>query len=134
MGRPGREAGQVQHNRNGEAEVDLPDVERSEPAVEVAQGGMLGWMRIRLQAARPMGGAMPTSDGDTRPMVRRPSVADGVADGGMSWAYRTGRTRPMAEPMMMRRTPGEAVRTSSLPVAPHSWSRLNLGHTVAGLL
>ena len=108
----------MRYDRNGEAEVALPDVDRPEPAVEMAQVGMRGLLDFITQAARPWGRTMPTSDGDTRPMARRPSVAGGVADGGMSWASKRDRTRPMAETMMMRRTPGETVRTSNLPVAP----------------
>ena len=96
----------------------LPHVDRPELAVEVEQVGMQGWMDFILQAACPVGRAMPISDGDTRLMVRRPGVADGVADGGMSWAYKRGRTQLMAELMVMRQTPGEVVRTSNLPVAP----------------
>ena len=44
MGRSGREADQVRHNWNGEAEVALPNVDQPEPAVERAQVGMRGRM------------------------------------------------------------------------------------------
>ena len=82
---------------------------------------------VDFPAALPVGVAMPTFDGDTGGGGSADGVADGVADGGMPTAYKWGptcrraRTRPMAEPTMMRRTPGRAVRTSSLPAAPE-WS------------
>ena len=109
----------MRHDRNGEAEVALPDVDRPEPVVEVAQVGMRAMMDFIIRTTRPMGRAMPTSDGDTRPMARRPGVADDVAGGGMPTAYkrrpagRRDRTRPMAEPVMLRWTPGEAVADSN---------------------
>ena len=114
MGRSSREADQVRHDRNGEAEGALPDVDRPEPAVERAQIGMVGWVASRLQAARPWGRALPTFIGDTRPMARQPSVADGVADGGMPWDYKRDRTRPMAEPVMLSRSRETTVTDSNL--------------------
>ena len=121
----------MQHDRNGEAEVALPDVDRPEPVVEVAQVGMRAMMDFMIRTTRPMGRAMPTSDGDTRPMARRPSVADEAAGGGMPTAYKWGpvgrsdRTWPRAKPMMSRRTPGcLAVTDSDLPGTPEGSSAL----------
>ena len=85
MGRSGREANQVRHDQNGEAEVALPDVDRPEPApaaVATDQFGIRGLMDIFL-AGRPMGRAMPASCGDMGGGGGADDVADGVADGGM---------------------------------------------------
>ena len=103
----------------------MPDVDRPKPVVETARVGMRDLMDF--QAALPMGGAMPASEGDTGGGGGADGVADGEADGGMPTAYEWGptgqgdRTRPMAKPMMMKRSPGRAVRTSNLPEAPE-WS------------
>ena len=53
-GRSGREAGQVRFDRNGGAEVALPDVDRPESVVEMTEVGMRDWMDF--QAALPVGG------------------------------------------------------------------------------
>ena len=66
----GRKADQVLYNWNSRAEGALPDVDRPESVVERAKVEMLSWLVDITQATRPMGRVMPTSDGDTRPMVR----------------------------------------------------------------
>ena len=109
-------------NWNGGAEGALPDVDRPKPVVETARVGM--WDSMDFQAALPMGGAMPASEGDTGGGGGADGVADGEADGGMPTAYKRGpagrrdRTWPSAEPMMFRRTPGRAVTDFDLPGAP----------------
>ena len=121
----GRKADEVLYDWNGGAEGALPDVDRPEPVVATVRAGMRDMMDF--QAAPPLGGAMPTSGGDTGGGGGADGVADGVADDGMPAAYKWGptgqgdRTRPMAKLMMMKRTPGRAVRTSNLPGAPE-WS------------
>jgi hypothetical protein len=110
----GRKTGKVSYDWNGGAEGALPDVDRPEPVVERALVGMRGLLGYIAQATRSMGRVMPTSDGDTRPMARRLSRADGVAGGGLPWAYKRDRTRPMAEPVMLRRTLGTAVTDTNL--------------------
>ena len=52
--RSGREADQVRFDRNGEAEMALPDVDRPEPVVETARVGMRDLLDFK--AALPMGG------------------------------------------------------------------------------
>ena len=96
--KPGRKAGKVQYDWGGRATGASPDVDRSGPVADVAQIGSISTMDF--QAALPVGWAMPTSDGNTRPRARRSpgrrlSRADGVAGGEMPWAYKRDRTRPM---------------------------------------
>ena len=118
----GRKADKVSYDWNGGAEGVLPDVDRPKPVVETARVGMRDLMDF--QAALPVGGAMPTSAGDTGGGGGADGVADGVAGGGMPAAYKRGpagrrdRTWPRAEPMMSRRTPGRAVTDFDLPGAP----------------
>ena len=118
----GRKADKVSYDWNGGAEGALPDVDRPKPVVETARVGMRDLMDF--QAALPMGGAMPASEGDTGGGGGADGVADGEADGGMPTAYKRGpagrrdRTWPGAEPMMSRRTPGRAVTDSDLLGAP----------------
>ena len=123
----GREADQVRFDRNGGAEVALPDVDRPEPAVATARVGMRDMMDF--QAAPPLRewGAMSTSGGDMGGSGGANGVADGVADGGMPTVFKKGptglrdRTWPKAEPMTARRTPGRAVPDSDLLGTPE-WS------------
>ena len=118
----GRKADQV-YDLNGGAEEALPDVDRPAPEVERAMGGMLSWMSKMYLADRPRWGAVPVaSGGDTRPMARRPSRADGVADGGMPWAYKRDRTRPMAEPVMRSRSRKTTTTTDSNLLGPQEGS------------
>jgi len=124
----GRKADKVSYDWNGGAEGALPDVDRPKPVVETARVGMRDLMDF--QAALPMGGAMPASEGDTGGGGGADGVADGEADGGMPTAYERGpagrrdRTWPGAEPMMSRRTPGRAVTDFNLPDAPEGSSAL----------
>ena len=108
-----------------EAAEPLPDVDRPEPVVAMARVGMRDL--VDFQAAPPLRewGAMPTSGGDMGGSGGADGVADGVADGRMPKAYkrrpagRRDRTRPMAEPMMLRQTPGyRAVTDSNSPGTP----------------
>jgi hypothetical protein len=110
----GRKANKVSYDCDGGTEGALPDVDRPEPVAERARVGMMGWMTQITQATHPRWKAMPTSVGDKRPMARRPSVADGVAGGGMPWAYKRDRTRPMAEPVMLSRSRETTVTDSNL--------------------
>ena len=109
----GRKADQVSYDWNGGAEGALPDVDRPKPVVETARVGMRDLMDF--QAALPVGGAMPTSEGDTGGGGGADGVVDGEADGRMPTAYKRGpagrrdRTWPRAEPMMSRWTPGGAM-------------------------
>ena len=52
--RSGREADQVRFDRNGGAEMALPDVDRPEPVVATARVGMRDL--VDFQAALPRGG------------------------------------------------------------------------------
>ena len=118
----GRKADEVMYDWNGGAEGALPDVDRPGPVVATARAEMRDMMDF--EAALPVGGARPTSEGDTGGGGGADSVADGVAGGGMPTAYKRGpagrrdRTWPRAEPMMSRRTPGRAVTDSDLLGAP----------------
>ena len=124
----GRKADKVSYDWNGGAEGALPDVDRPKPVVETARVGMRDLMDF--QAALPMGGAMPASEGDTGGGGGADGVADGEADGGMPTAYKRGpagrrdRTWPRAEPMMTRRSLGRAVADSNLPGTPEGSSAL----------
>ena len=126
--RSGREADQVRFDWQGGAEGALPDVDRPGPVVATARAEMRDMMDF--QAALPVGGAVPASEGDTGGGSGADGVADGAADGGMPTAYEWGpagrrdRTWPRAEPMMSRRTPGRAVTDFNLPGAPEGSSAL----------
>ena len=124
----GRKADKVQYDWRGGAIGALPDVDRSGPVADVARIGSMSTMDF--QAALPVGGAMPTSEGDTGGGGDAGGVAEGVAGGRMPTAYKRGpagrrdRTWPRAEPMMTRRTPGRAVTDFNLPDAPEGSSAL----------
>ena len=124
----GRKADEVRYDWSGGAIGALPDVDRSGPVADEAQIGSTSMMD--LEATLPVGGAMPTSEGDTGGGGGADGVADGVAGGGMPTAYKRGpagrrdRTWPRAEPMMSRRTPGRAVTDFNLPDAPEGSSAL----------
>ena len=82
MRRSGRKADQERYDWNGGAEGALPDVDRLEPVVEMARGGMIRWV-VEKMATRPMGWGVPTAGGDMGGSGGADGVADGVADGGM---------------------------------------------------
>ena len=110
-----QKANKVSYDWISGAKGASPNVDRPEPVAARAQVGMVSWMAQQMtQATQPMGRVMLTSDGDMRLMARRPSRADGVADGGMLWAYKRDRTQPMAEPVMLSWSQETTVTDSNL--------------------
>ena len=87
-GTSGRKAGKVPYDWSGGATGAPPDVDRFGPVDAVAQIGSISPMDF--QAALPVGGSMPTSDGDTGGSGGADGVADDVAGGGMPAAYKRG--------------------------------------------
>ena len=101
---------------NGGAEVAPPDVDRSEPVVDVAQvrGSLPRWI-YRQPCRRGAGGY-------TRGGAKADFVADSEADSGMPMAFRGVRGRPTAVPEVTNDGCRHCESSAELPFTGHAES------------